>query len=123
MNNVLGLFDQAYFTGERVTGATGVLQCVWVYDRAIDIDGLRRFHRHLHGAGYRAASSAHRCLSPGIAGSRPAFSPTWRSSRSRYRATNSTLGSASRPTPPPWMRSTDPNGTSRCSRSLTGAPG
>jgi hypothetical protein len=47
MNNVLGLFDQAYFTGERVTGATGVLQCVWVYDRAIDIDGLRRFHRHL----------------------------------------------------------------------------
>ncbi|MGA9356723.1 MAG: hypothetical protein ACLP3C_18800 [Mycobacterium sp.] len=47
MNNVLGLFDQTYFTGERVTGATGVLQCVWVYDRAIDIDGLRRFHRHL----------------------------------------------------------------------------
>jgi hypothetical protein len=47
MNNVLGLFDQAYFTGERVTGATGLLQCVWVYDRAIDIDGLRRFHHHL----------------------------------------------------------------------------
>jgi hypothetical protein len=47
MNNVLGLFDQTYFTGERVTGATGMLQCVWVYDRAIDIDGLRRFHRRL----------------------------------------------------------------------------
>jgi diacylglycerol O-acyltransferase / wax synthase len=47
MSNVLGLFDQAYFIGERVTGATGLLQCVWVYDRAVDIDGLRRFHHHL----------------------------------------------------------------------------
>jgi diacylglycerol O-acyltransferase len=47
MSNVLGLFDQAFFTGERVTGAKGLLQCVWVYDRAIDIDGLRRFHHHL----------------------------------------------------------------------------
>ena len=24
-----------------------MLQCVWMYDRAIDIDGLRRFHHHL----------------------------------------------------------------------------
>ncbi len=47
MNNVLGLFDQAFFTGERVTDASGLLQCVWMYDRAIDIDGLRRFHHHL----------------------------------------------------------------------------
>ena len=47
MDNVLGLFDQTYFTGERVTGATGMLQCVWVYDREVDIDGLRRFHRNL----------------------------------------------------------------------------
>ena len=47
MSNVLGLFDQAFFTGERVTGATGLLQCVWMYDRAIDIDGLRRFHHNL----------------------------------------------------------------------------
>src|SRR6201999_3284021 len=47
MDNVLGLFDQTYFTGERVTSATGMLQCVWVYDREVDIDGLRRFHRNL----------------------------------------------------------------------------
>ncbi len=47
MDNVLGLFDQTFFIGERVTGAAGLLQCVWVYDRAIDIDGLRRFHDHL----------------------------------------------------------------------------
>ncbi len=47
MDNVLGLFDQAFFTGERVTDASGLLQCVWIYDHAIDIDGLRRFHHHL----------------------------------------------------------------------------
>ncbi len=47
MSNVLDLVDQTAFLGERATGATNLLQCVWVYDRAIDIDGLRRFHHHL----------------------------------------------------------------------------
>ena len=47
MTNILDLADQALFLGERATGATSVIQCIWVYDRAIDIDGLRRFHRHL----------------------------------------------------------------------------
>jgi hypothetical protein len=47
MDNVLDLFDQTVFLGERATGATNLLQCVWIYNRAIDIDGLRRFHRHL----------------------------------------------------------------------------
>ncbi|OMB96683.1 wax ester/triacylglycerol synthase domain-containing protein [Mycobacterium colombiense] len=47
MSNVLDLYDQAYFDFERAAGATCALQCVWMYDRAIDIDGLRRFHRHL----------------------------------------------------------------------------
>jgi hypothetical protein len=47
MNNVLDLFDQTVFVGERATGATNLLQCVWVYDRAVDIDGLRRFHHYL----------------------------------------------------------------------------
>lgn len=50
MSNVLDLADQTLFLGERATGATSLLQCVWVYDRAIDLAGLRRFHRHL-GAG------------------------------------------------------------------------
>jgi hypothetical protein len=50
MDNVLDLFDQTVFVGERATGATSLLQCVWVYNRAIDIDGVRRFHHHLqHG--------------------------------------------------------------------------
>ena len=47
MSNVLDLFDQTVFVGERATGATNLLQCVWVYNRAIDIDGVRRFHQHL----------------------------------------------------------------------------
>jgi hypothetical protein len=47
MSNVLDLFDQTVFVGERATGATNLLQCVWVYNRAIDIEGLRRFHQHL----------------------------------------------------------------------------
>lgn len=49
MSNLLGLADQIYFVGERATGAAAVMQAVWVYNHAIDIDGLRRFHRHLHG--------------------------------------------------------------------------
>jgi Wax ester synthase-like Acyl-CoA acyltransferase domain len=47
MSNVLDLYDQTYFSFERATGTTTLLQCVWVYNRAIDIDGLRQFHRHL----------------------------------------------------------------------------
>jgi hypothetical protein len=47
MSNVLDLVDQTAFIGERATGTTNLLQCVWVYNRAIDVDGLRRFHHHL----------------------------------------------------------------------------
>jgi hypothetical protein len=47
MSNVLDLYDQSFFIGERATGTTNLLQCIWVYDRAIDIDGLRRFYHHL----------------------------------------------------------------------------
>jgi hypothetical protein len=47
MKNVVDLFDQTVFLGERATGATNLLQCVWIYNGAIDIDGLRQFHHHL----------------------------------------------------------------------------
>src|SRR5277367_5764149 len=47
MSNVLDLVDQTLFGFERATGATSLGQCVWVYNGAIDIDGLRQFHRHL----------------------------------------------------------------------------
>ena len=48
MSNVLDLYDQTYFSFGRAAGVTNLLQCVWVYDRGIDIDGLRRFHLQLH---------------------------------------------------------------------------
>src|SRR6187200_1395689 len=47
MDTMLDLTDQLVFLGERATGATSLLQCVWTYDRAIDMDGLQRFHHHL----------------------------------------------------------------------------
>lgn len=47
MDNVLDLVDHTFFRIERAADVTNVIQCMWVYDRAPDIDGLRRFHRHL----------------------------------------------------------------------------
>ncbi|MEB3981849.1 hypothetical protein OQ968_11290 [Mycobacterium sp. 663a-19] len=47
MSNVLDLVDQVHLLGERATGASQVLQCVWVYDRGIEIDRLRQLHQHL----------------------------------------------------------------------------
>jgi hypothetical protein len=72
MSNVLDLFDQALFRFEEATGVSSVGQCVWVYNRAVDIDGLRRFHRHLQRGrlSRRIERSAlpfgrHRWVSPG----------------------------------------------------------
>ena len=47
MSNVLDLVDQTAFLGERATKATNLLQVVWVYDRQVDLDGVREFHQHL----------------------------------------------------------------------------
>ncbi|MGV0804430.1 hypothetical protein [Mycolicibacterium setense] len=47
MSNVLDLLDQTMYDMEQATGSKTLLQGVWVYDRPIDIDGLRQFHRHL----------------------------------------------------------------------------
>lgn len=47
MSDVLDLADQTLFLGERATAATSLLQCIWVYDHAVDLDALRTFHRHL----------------------------------------------------------------------------
>ncbi len=50
MSNVLDLVDQTAFLAERAAGSTNLVQVVWVYDRTIDIEGLRAFHHHLrHG--------------------------------------------------------------------------
>jgi len=47
MSNVIDLVDQTAFVGERATGTSNMMQSVWVYNRAIDMDGLRRFHQNL----------------------------------------------------------------------------
>jgi hypothetical protein len=44
MSNVLDLVDQTFF---RLEQAAGVGQTVWVYNRPVEMDGLRQFHQHL----------------------------------------------------------------------------
>ena len=49
-DNRLALPDQAFFDGHRAIGQNEAMQVVWVYERPIDFDGLRRFHYNLgHG--------------------------------------------------------------------------
>jgi hypothetical protein len=45
-DNRLSFTDQLLFLGQRATGQELVMQCVWVYEHAVDLDGLRRFHRN-----------------------------------------------------------------------------
>jgi diacylglycerol O-acyltransferase / wax synthase len=47
MDNLLDPRDQSMFDFGRATGITVLIQSIWVYNRAIDIDGLRQFHDHL----------------------------------------------------------------------------
>ena len=46
MDNVLDPFDQFTFDAERATGVASVPHPYWVYDRPVDIDGLRKFQHH-----------------------------------------------------------------------------
>ena len=46
-DNRLALVDQGFFAGHRAAGQKEVMQVVWVYEHAIDFDGLRRFHHNL----------------------------------------------------------------------------
>jgi diacylglycerol O-acyltransferase len=47
MHNLLGPLDQTMFDLGRATGVTGLIQAAWVYNRTIDIEGVRKFHDHL----------------------------------------------------------------------------
>jgi hypothetical protein len=50
----LSYLDQALFLGLRATGQAAVMQCVWVYEHPVDVEGLRRFHRNFgYGLGGR----------------------------------------------------------------------
>ncbi|MGO9351573.1 MAG: hypothetical protein ACLP3C_12380 [Mycobacterium sp.] len=46
-DNRLALPDHAWFAAHRAAGQKEVMQVVWVYEHAIDFDGLRRFHHNL----------------------------------------------------------------------------
>ena len=53
-SRVLDYVDQAMFLGLRATGQAAVMQCVWVYEHPVDMEGLRRFHYNFgHGLGGR----------------------------------------------------------------------
>ena len=50
MDNRLAHMDQASYLGARALGYGAQIQFTWIYNRPINIDGLRRFHRNLgHG--------------------------------------------------------------------------
>jgi len=52
MSNVLDLVDQTIFRVERAADITNLIQCVWVYDRAVDIGGLRGRRPRRTGSGW-----------------------------------------------------------------------
>ena len=47
MDNTLDYIDQASFLGLRALGHGPVIQFTWIYEHAVDLEGLRRFHRNL----------------------------------------------------------------------------
>lgn len=50
MSDTLAYIDQATYLSWYATGRSQVVQYIWVYERPIDMEGLRRFHRNVgHG--------------------------------------------------------------------------
>jgi hypothetical protein len=46
-DNRLAFVDHGLFTQHHAIGRNLVIQCVWIYEHAIDFDGVRRFHHNL----------------------------------------------------------------------------
>jgi hypothetical protein len=46
VDDTLSFLDQAMFLAVRATDQEPVMQSVWVYDRPVDWDGVRRFHQN-----------------------------------------------------------------------------
>ncbi|BBZ75772.1 hypothetical protein MANY_11090 [Mycolicibacterium anyangense] len=42
----LEFLDQTAFELMRATGRSQLMQCIWVYEHPVDIDGLKRFHKN-----------------------------------------------------------------------------
>ncbi|WP_431232451.1 hypothetical protein ACQ856_23795 [Mycolicibacterium psychrotolerans] len=50
MDSTLAYIDQGSFLGLRALGRGPLAQYAWIYEHAVDFDGLRRFHHNLgHG--------------------------------------------------------------------------
>ncbi len=47
MDNTLSYMDQGSFLALRALGRQPLIQFVWIYDRPVDVEGLRRFQRNL----------------------------------------------------------------------------
>ncbi|WP_245831303.1 hypothetical protein [Mycobacterium terramassiliense] len=47
MDSRLAHMDQASYLGLRALGYGALVQFIWIYNRPVDLDGLRRFHRNL----------------------------------------------------------------------------
>jgi hypothetical protein len=47
VDNTLAYMDQGSFLGLRALGRGPLMQFVWIYDRPVDLDGLRRFQSNL----------------------------------------------------------------------------
>jgi hypothetical protein len=47
VDNTLAYIDQGSFLALRALGRGPLIQATWIYERAVDIDGLRRFHANL----------------------------------------------------------------------------
>jgi len=47
VDNRLAHMDQASFLGLRALGYGALVQVYWIYDRPVNVDGLRRYHRSL----------------------------------------------------------------------------
>ncbi|WP_293320756.1 hypothetical protein [Mycobacterium sp.] len=47
MDNRLAHMDQVSFLGVRALGYGALVQFNWIYNRPVDVEGLRRFHRNL----------------------------------------------------------------------------
>ena len=120
VDNRLAYVDQASFLALRaVHGA--LIQVTWIYDRAVNVDGLRRFHRNLECGllGRRIERSplpfardrwvkaaASEDIDIAATPRRRADVTAWADERRAY----------------PLIRSGDPAGTSGCFRSRTAGP-
>lgn len=46
-DNRLAYLDNGVFAQHRAVGRNNVIQCVWLYEHAVNLDALRRFHHNL----------------------------------------------------------------------------